>query len=61
LPLPPLPGDGIDVHAGEGFRIDRTVQIGIRVAMGDLRQDDWARNSGYRIIEIDKFNEACVL
>ena len=35
----------------------RTIQIGVRGAMGDLRQDDWADNAGYRIIEIDEFNE----
>lgn len=35
----------------------RTVQIGIRGAMGDLRQDDWAHDAGYRIIEIDEFND----
>jgi guanidinopropionase len=60
------PGGGIDVHAGAGFKLGleeglidagRTVQIGIRGAMGDLRQDDWAHNAGYRIIEIDEFNE----
>jgi guanidinopropionase len=60
------PGGGIDVHAGAGFRIGleeglidahRTVQIGIRGAMGDLRQDDWSHNAGYRVIEIDEFNE----
>jgi guanidinopropionase len=60
------PGGGIDVHAGAGFRIGleeglidahRTVQIGIRGTMGDLRQDDWSHNTGYRVIEIDEFNE----
>ena len=35
----------------------RTVQIGIRGAMGDLHQDEWAHNAGYRIIEIDEFND----
>ena len=35
----------------------RTIQIGIRGAMGDLRQDDWAHDAGYRIIEIDEFND----
>ena len=35
----------------------RTVQIGIRGAMGDLFQDDWAHDVGYRIIEIDEFND----
>ena len=35
----------------------RTIQIGIRGAMGDLHQDDWAHNAGYRIIGIDDFDE----
>ena len=35
----------------------RTIQIGIRGAMGDLRQDDWAHDAGYRIIEIEEFND----
>jgi guanidinopropionase len=39
----------------------RTIQIGIRGAMGDLRQDDWAHNAGYRIIEIDEFNDIGVI
>jgi arginase family enzyme len=25
--------------------------------MGDFPQDDWAHDAGYRIIEIDEFNE----
>jgi guanidinopropionase len=35
----------------------RTMRIGIRGAMGDLRQDDWAHDAGYRIVEIDEFND----
>jgi guanidinopropionase len=35
----------------------RTIQIGVRGAMGDLRQDNWAHNAGYPIIEIDEFND----
>jgi guanidinopropionase len=60
------PVAGIKEHCGSMFKISleeglidpsRTIQIGIRGAMGDLRQDDWAHNAGYRIIEIDEFNE----
>jgi guanidinopropionase len=57
---------GIKEHCGSMFKIaleeglidpHRTIQIGIRGAMGDLRQDDWAHDAGYRIIEIDEFND----
>ena len=57
---------GIKEHCGSMFKIAlqehlidprRTIQIGIRGAMGDLRQDDWAHDAGYRIIEIDEFND----
>lgn len=60
------PVAGIKGHCGSMFMIaleeglidpHRTVQIGIRGAMGDLRQDDWAHDAGYRIIEIDEFND----
>jgi guanidinopropionase len=60
------PVAGIKEHAGSMFKIaleeglidpHRTIQIGIRGAMGDLRQDDWAHDAGYRIIEIDEFND----
>jgi guanidinopropionase len=57
---------GIKEHCGSMFLLaleeglidaKRTIQIGIRGAMGDLRQDDWAHDAGYRIIEIDEFND----
>ncbi|MGZ5550460.1 MAG: arginase family protein [Nitrososphaeraceae archaeon] len=60
------PVAGIKEHCGSMFMIAleeglidprRTIQIGIRGAMGDLRQDDWAHNAGYRIIGIDDFDE----
>jgi guanidinopropionase len=60
------PVAGIKEHCGSAFMIaleeglidpHRTIQIGIRGAMGDLSQDDWAHNAGYRIIEIDEFND----
>jgi guanidinopropionase len=60
------PVAGIKEHCGSMFKIaleeglidpHRTIQIGIRGAMGDLRQDDWAHDAGYRIIEIDEFND----
>ena len=60
------PVAGIKEHSGSMFKIaleeglidpHRTIQIGIRGAMGDLRQDDWARDAGYRIIKIDEFND----
>jgi guanidinopropionase len=60
------PVAGIKEHCGSMFMIaseeglidpHRTIQIGIRGAMGDLHQDDWAHNAGYRIIGIDDFDE----
>ena len=60
------PVAGIKEHCGSMFKIaleeglvdpHRTIQIGIRGAMGDLRQDDWAHDAGYRIIEIEEFND----
>jgi guanidinopropionase len=60
------PVAGIKEHCGSMFKIaleeglidpHRTIQIGIRGAMGDLRQDDWTHDAGYRIIEIDEFND----
>jgi Arginase family len=60
------PVAGVKENAGSMFKIaleeglidpHRTIQIGIRGAMGDLRQDDWAHDAGYRIIEIEEFND----
>lgn len=60
------PVAGIKEHCGSIFKIaleeglidpHRTIQIGIRGAMGDRRQDDWAHDEGYRIIEIEEFND----
>jgi guanidinopropionase len=60
----PLPMGGSILHAAawpaalveEGL-IDpnRTIQIGLRGQMADLRQDDWAKNFGFRLLGTDEF------
>jgi len=55
------PVAGIKEHARSLFMIEleewlidlkRIIQIGIRGAIGDQRQEDWTHNTRYSIIEI---------
>jgi guanidinopropionase len=54
--FPPHGADWPVYGVAEGL-IDpqRTVQVGIRGPMADLRQDDWAHQAGFRIIETEEF------